>query len=122
MSPPGIGGPPFFLSSGASAITASVVSNRLAIDAAFCKRGTRDFGRVNDTGLYHVAVLFSRGVEAIVRVLLSAHLLYHDRAFMAGVVHDLPKRLFQRATNYLHADAFVFVLERQSYRELFARV
>lgn len=38
MSPPGIVAPAaFFFSSGSSATTASVVSSRLAIEAAFCK-------------------------------------------------------------------------------------
>ena len=109
--PPGICGASFSVS-GISETIASVVSNRPAIEAAFCKAE-----RVTLVGshahLQHVAVLFRLGVEPEVRVLFRLDLLYNDRAFESGVLHDLTERLFERATDYGDADFLVVVIKHQ---------
>src|SRR5213076_173902 len=89
IPPGGIAGA--FSFSGISVTSASVVSNRPAID---------------DAGLYQIDIFTLGDVVTFVAFALL-HFLDNERAFRAGVVGQLTHRLFDRATHDLDADFFV---------------
>src|SRR6266849_78785 len=70
------------------------------------QRGTGDLGRVDDSGLDHVRVVALVGVEALA-LRQVPDLLYHDRAFPAGVVDDLAQRLLERAADQRDASRLI---------------
>src|SRR6266550_398651 len=82
MPPGGIGG--VFSFSGISVTNASVVSNRPAMDAAFC------------SALRVTFVAFA-----------LLHFFDNERAFCASVIGKLTRRLFNGAAHDLHADFLV---------------
>ena len=86
MSPPGIPPPAGIAGafSGFSAMIASVVRNRAAIDAAFCSAERVTFAGSTIAELDHVAVLAGGRVEALALV-QGADLLDDDAALEAGV-------------------------------------
>ena len=71
------------------------------------QRRARYLRRIDDARFDEVFVIFGRGVEAEALVLVVANLLDYDRAFLAGVLHDLTQRLFERASNDVDADLLV---------------
>ena len=112
--PPGPPGPPpaaaaFLSSSFISATSASVVSIRPAIEAAFCRREAGNLGWINYAHLDHVAVLAGLRVEAVVLFLRLADLADHHSAFCTGVVGDLADGFLERALHDADANGFVIV-------------
>ena len=77
--------------SGLSAMTASVVRNSAAMDAAFCSAERVTLAGSMMPAAMHVDVLAGGGVEALAG-LEVAHLLRHDAALEAGVDGDLLER------------------------------
>src|SRR5215813_12708670 len=61
------------------------------------QRRPRNFERVYHPDVEEVLEGFGLGVETEVRVVILLHLLYHNRAFVTGVLRDLAQRLFERA-------------------------
>ena len=84
-----------------------MVSIRALIEAAFCRAERVTLVGIDDAGLHQVFVTARGGVEAEVRVLVSADLLDHDRAFEAGVADDLANRLFASAADDVDADLLI---------------
>jgi hypothetical protein len=74
------------------------------------QRRAHDLHRIDDAGLHEVDVLFGLRVEAEIVVLVLAQLADNDRAFNAGVFHDLTDRGFQRLLDDADADVLVFVV------------
>src|SRR6185369_7263013 len=66
-------------------------------------------GRIDHAALHQVFVVRRCGVEPEVGVLVRADFLDHDSAFIAGVAHDLPNRLFASSTDDVDADLLVTV-------------
>ena len=56
------------------------------------QRRTGDLGRVNDTGLNHVAVYFFLGIKAIVGIAAGHNFVDNDTALQAGIGRDLAQR------------------------------
>src|ERR1700730_3250669 len=73
---------------------------------------TRYLGGIQDAHFDHVAVLARRGVVAE-RALALADSVQHHRGVFAGVAHDLPQRLLDRAGQDLDARGLIFVLADQ---------
>src|SRR6202789_2059285 len=72
----------------------------------------RQLGRIQDAHLDHIAVL-ARGRVVAERALALADPVQNDRGVFAGVAHDLPQRLFDRAGQDLNACRLVFVIADQ---------
>ena len=90
MPPPGIAGMADFFS-GLSATSASVVSTRPAIDAAFCSAARVTLAGSMTPGLHQVLELAGGGVEAD-GAGLPLDLRHDDGALETGVVGDEPGR------------------------------
>src|SRR5690606_31248823 len=68
-----------------------------------------DFSRVDNAGFVQVFVSFGQSVEAVT-VFAFANRVNDNSAFHAGVACDLTQRLFDRATNDVHTEALLFVV------------
>lgn len=79
-------------SSGSSATRLSVVRTMDATLAGVLQRRTGDLGRVNDTGLDHVAVYFFLGIKAIVGIAAGHNFVDNDTALQADIGRDLAQR------------------------------
>ena len=71
---------------------------------------TDNLGRVDDTGLEHVHILFGLGVEAEGLGLVLEDLADHDGAFDAGVLGDLTDRSLESAQDDVDAGLHVRVV------------
>src|SRR3954451_23310156 len=69
-------------------------------------RGAGDLDRVDDTGLYQVAVLTGRGVQPVAGGQLP-HLAHDDVALVSGVLRDPAQRLDERRPDDVDARGFV---------------
>src|SRR6202166_3443840 len=73
---------------------------------------TRHLGGIQNAHFDHIAVLTGRSVVAE-RALALADSVQHHGGVFAGVAHDLPQRLFDRAGQDLDARGLIFVLTDQ---------
>ena len=99
MSPPGGPAGAAGFSSGISATSASVVSNRLAMLAPFSMATLATFAGSVTPGLDHILVVFGEGVEAEVGLLARGDLLGDNGSLVASVVGDLPHGLLEGASD-----------------------
>ena len=73
------------------------------------QRRARDLRRVDNAGDDEIFVRVGQRVVTEVAILRGPHLLDHDRTFATGIEDDHTDRLFDRATDDVHADLLVFV-------------
>src|SRR5207237_10222572 len=78
------------------------------------QRAPRDLGWVDDAGLYQIDIFTLGDVVTFVAFALL-NFLDNERAFRAGVVGQLPHRLFDRASHDLDADFFISVEASHSF-------
>ena len=103
MPPPGIAGS--FFGSGLSAMSVSVVRMSAPIEAVLQGRA-RHLERLDDAGFEHVDNLAGHRIEAHRRG-LALDVVHFDRTFVARVVRDLTKRLFERLAHDVDADLLI---------------
>src|SRR5581483_4846987 len=70
------------------------------------ERRSRHLDRIDDARREHVDEAIVEGVIAVTRLRLL-DLFDDDRAFLTGIVRDLPQRLFERALDQPYADVLV---------------
>src|SRR6478735_4437175 len=82
------------------------------------KRRARHLRRVDDARLDEILVRVREGVVAELVVLARANFLEDDRAFTARVLHDHAERLLDGATDDVHADLLVGLVELERFQRL----
>ena len=84
-----------------------MVRSRPATEAAFWRADAGDLGRVDDACFEHVAPLAGLGVVAVMGIVALLDAADDDRAVDAGVLGDVPGRLFDGAADDFRAELLV---------------
>src|SRR5882724_1220268 len=72
--------------------------------------GPSHFCRINYAGLNQILVLFGLRVETKVHVVVGSHFFHDYRAFMSGVLSDLPEWLFEGSSHNVDTTLLIRIL------------